>query len=165
MTYATTNSHVPGGISTDAGNSTLDGIAARYQDAILLLGRIAIAYIFIESAIGHQDLAKFAATFKNFMLPEALGVPVAGLAVLVELLGGIAILVGFRVRAAAVLMVAFVFMTIVVGHRWWEFEGGASRLHFIQMKKNVCIMGGLLALFIAGSGRYAVSTWLANRRR
>jgi putative oxidoreductase len=143
----------------------LEGVITRHQDTLLLLARFALGYIFIESAINHAtNLAGFAATFNNFQLPGSLGIPVAALAVLVELLGGIALVAGYRVRETALLMILFLIVTIVVGHRFWEFEGAARRMQVIQIKKNVAIVGGFLALFVTGGGRYALSTWAAQRQ-
>lgn len=140
------------------GDSGLAGIAVRHHDSLLLLARCALAYVFIESAINHAtNLPGFAATFNNFQLAPWLGVPVAVLAVLVELLGGIALLLGYRIRATALLMIGFVLVTIFIGHRFWEFTGAPRRMHVIQIKKNVAIIGGFLALFVAGGGRYALS--------
>jgi putative oxidoreductase len=138
----------------------LEAVVARHQDHLLLIGRLALAYLFIESALNHStNLEGFAATFNNFQLPEPLGVPMAGLAVAVELLGGIALAAGFRVRETTVLMIVFVLVTIFVGHRFWEMEGPPRRMHVIQIKKNVAIIGGFLALLVAGGGRFAVSAW------
>lgn len=107
----------------------LEGAVARHRDALLLLARFALAYIFIESALNHAtSLSDFAATFRNFQLPASLGVPVAALAVVVELLGGIALAVGYRLRETTLLMIVFLLFTIFVGHRYWEFEGAAQRL-------------------------------------
>jgi putative oxidoreductase len=136
----------------------LEGAIARHEDALLLLARCFLAYIFIESAINHSfNVPGFAQTFNNFQLPAPLGVPVAWLAVIVELCGGIALLVGYRVRETTLLMILFVLVTIFIGHRFWELEGAPRRLHVIQIKKNVAIIGGFIALLIAGGGRFAVS--------
>lgn len=146
--------------------SSLQDAVAHHQDTLLLIARAAMAYIFIESALNHAtNLAGFAATFKNFQLPEAFGVPVAALAVIVELVGGITLLLGWRIRETAVLMIVFLLITIFIGHRYWEFEGPARRLHIIQIKKNVAIIGGFLAVLVIGGGRYALSAWLEGRKR
>lgn len=138
----------------------LEAHVATNRDLILLLARLALAYIFIESALNHAgDLTKFAATFKNFQLPAPLGVPMAALAVLVELAGGIALVVGYRIRETAILMIVFLLVTIFIGHRFWEFEDAARRMHIIQIKKNVAITGGFLLLLVVGGGRYALSAW------
>ncbi|MEZ5533431.1 MAG: DoxX family protein [Steroidobacteraceae bacterium] len=64
---------------------------------------------------------------------------------------------GYRVRETSVVMILFVLATIFVGHRFWEMEGPPRRMHVIQIKKNVAIIGGFLALLVAGGGRFAVS--------
>jgi putative oxidoreductase len=136
----------------------LAGFADRHRDGLLLIARLALAFIFIESALNHsRNLAGFAATFNNFQLPEDLGVPMAFVAVIVELVGGVALVLGYRVRETAVLMIAFLLVTIFIGHRFWEMEGANRRLHIIHIKKNVAIIGGFLSLFVAGGGRFALS--------
>lgn len=142
-------------------SENIERAVVRHQDALLLLARCFLAYIFIESAINHSlNVAGFAQTFNNFQLPASLGVPVAWLAVLVELLGGIALLVGYRVRETTLLMILFVLVTIFIGHRFWELDGPPRRLHIIQIKKNVAIIGGFIALLITGGGRFGVSATL-----
>lgn len=142
----------------------LAGAIARNEDVLLLIARCCLAYIFIESAINHSfNVPGFAQTFNNFQLPEVLGIPVAWLAIAVELGGGIALLIGYRVRETTLLMILFVLVTIFIGHRFWEMEGAARRMHVIQIKKNVAIIGGFLALLITGGGRFALSAWGQRR--
>ncbi len=150
--------------ATPAHLDGLEGAIARNQDVVLLIARCCLAYIFIESAINHSlNVPGFAQTFNNFQLPAAMGVPVAWLAVIFELVGGIALLVGYRIRETTVLMIVFVLVTIFIGHRFWELEGAPRRMHVIQIKKNVAIIGGFLALLVAGGGRFALSAWTARR--
>jgi putative oxidoreductase len=144
--------------------SPLERSVAQHQDVLLLLARCFLAFIFIESALNHAtNVPGFAQTFNNFQLPASMGIPVAWLAVFVELAGGLALLVGYRVRETTLLMILFVLVTIFVGHRFWELEGVARRTHIIQVKKNVAIIGGFLALLITGGGRFALSA-LRKRR-
>jgi len=164
MALAPTDTQNFRGTAAPAPAHWIDHKVETWRDVILLVARLALAYIFIESALNHAtDLPKFAATFKNFQLPAPLGVPMAGLAVLVELAGGIALVVGYRLRETALLMIAFLMVTIFIGHRYWEFEDAARRLHIIQIKKNVAITGGFLLLLVVGGGRFAVSAWRDRR--
>ena len=143
---------------------TLAALADRHRDSLLLVARLALAFIFIESALNHsRNLPGFAATFHNFQLPANLGVPMAFIAVMVELLGGVALILGYRVRETTILMIVFLLVTIFIGHRFWEMEGADRRLHIIHIKKNVAIIGGFIALFVAGGGRFALSRTLARR--
>lgn len=152
-------------MQTDADGHGFEKVVVQQQDALLLLARCCLAYVFIESAINHSlNVPGFAHTFNNFLLPEPLGIPVAWLAVAVELAGGMALLVGYRVREAALLMILFVLVTIFVGHRFWEFEGATRRMHVIQVKKNVAIIGGFIVLLITGAGRFTLSA-LRKRSR
>ncbi len=146
-------------------SSNLDGMAARNNDTILLVARLLMAFIFIESAWTHSmNVEGFAKTFNNFMLPADLGVPMAVIACIVEMAGGIAIAAGWRIRETAIVMIVFVLVTIFVGHRFWEMDGVPRRLHMVQVKKNVFMIGGFLALFVTGAGRFAVSSWAARRQ-
>lgn len=164
MAYAPTSTTLAGPPGSPTTTRWLEASVASHQDLILLLARLAMAYIFIESALNHAgNLAGFAATFKNFQLPAPLGVPMAALAVLVELAGGIALVAGYRVRETCLLMIVFLLVTIFIGHRYWEFQDAARRLHIIQIKKNVAIIGGFLVLLVAGGGRFALSHWLSRR--
>ncbi len=145
-------------IESTASGSALENFIAQHRDALLLIARLAMAYIFIESALNHAtNLTGFAATFNNFQLPASMGVPAAALGVIVELAGGIALVLGYRVRETAVLMIVFLLVTIFIGHRFWELEGAARRIHVIQIKKNVAMIGGFIALLITGGGRFALS--------
>jgi putative oxidoreductase len=165
MAVASTEPYIHSGLAAPARAGSLDDLVARKVDLILLLARLAMAYIFIESAITHaMNIPGFAKTFNNFQMPEAMGIPVATLAVIVELLGGVALALGFRLRETCVLMIVFVLVTIFIGHRFWELEGPARRLHVVQIKKNVAIIGGFLALMVTGGGRYALSAWMARNK-
>jgi putative oxidoreductase len=165
MTLATTSSQPGTGNYSSGGLASLDHSVARHHDTLLLLGRLAMSFIFIESAITHSmNVTGFAQTFNNFLLPASMGLPMAVLACAVELLGGIALALGYRVRATCLLMIAFVFVTIFVGHRFWEMEGPPRRLHMVQVKKNVFMIGGFLVLMANGGGRYALSAWMARRK-
>jgi putative oxidoreductase len=151
-------------MTTETAQSGLEGFAASHRDTLLLIARLAMAYIFIESALNHAtNLTGFAATFNNFQLPASMGIPAAALGVLVELLGGIALVVGYRVRETAVVMIVFLFVTIFIGHRFWELEGAARRIHVIQIKKNVAMIGGFIYVLITGGGRYAISARARQR--
>ncbi len=60
-------------------------------------------------------------------------------------------------------MIVFLFVTIFIGHRFWELEGAARRIHVIQIKKNVAMIGGFIYVLITGGGRYAISARARQR--
>jgi putative oxidoreductase len=80
----------------------------------------------------------------------------AALAVLVEFGGGLAIFLGIRVRLAALFMIAFMIMTMLLSHNFWTMEGAERAENFIHFMKNLAIIGGFLFLFLLGGGPIAL---------
>jgi putative oxidoreductase len=133
------------------------------SDLALLLGRIALSALFIPAAVRKlTDLASFTASLQKQGLPYADVLAPIGAGV--ELLGGIAVLIGFQTRLAAVLLILFTIIATLIAHRFWEFEGTARQMQQGQFFKNLAIVGGFLALCVSGGGRYALD-WRWRRDR
>jgi putative oxidoreductase len=125
------------------------------SDLALLLGRIALAALFIPGGFSKlTNLAGFTAMLQKQGVPYAdvLGPLGAG----VEFLGGIAVLIGFQTRLAAMLLILFTIIATMIAHRFWEFEGAARQMQQGQFFKNLAILGGFLALWVSGGGRYSI---------
>lgn len=117
---------------------------------LVLLGRILIAVIFIFSGFG--KLTNIGGTAGYI---DSLGLPVpivtAWIAALLELLGGLAVLLGFQTRLAALLLAAFTIAAAFIAH--FDF---ADQMQLIQFLKNLAISGGLLVLTAYGAGALSV---------
>jgi putative oxidoreductase len=125
------------------------------SDLALLLGRIALAALFIPGGFSKlTNLAGFTAMLQKQGVPYAdvLGPLGAG----VEFLGGIAVLIGFQTRLATMLLILFTIIATMIAHRFWEFEGAARQMQQGQFFKNLAILGGFLALWVSGGGRYSI---------
>jgi putative oxidoreductase len=135
------------------------------SDALLLLGRVLIAAVFIPSGFAKlSNLDGFIASLDGRGVPLAsvLG-PIGGL---IEFLGGIAIVVGMNVRFASVLMILFTIAATLIAHRFWEFEGAARRTQQTQFFKNLAIVGGFIFLMVNGGGRYCIDRlWQGRSER
>ncbi|WP_181705951.1 DoxX family protein [Chthonobacter rhizosphaerae] len=121
----------------------------------LLAARVLLSLIFILS--GFQKITGYAGTV-GYM--EAMGVPGAllPLVILTELGGGLAILVGFQTRIAAILLAGF---TVIAGYlfHYVAITGAdpmADMMQQIMFMKNVTIAGGFLALFASGAGAWSL---------
>jgi len=135
--------------------SPAQGFATHGHEAILLIARVLIAYIFLESGFSKlTDIHGFTAILAGRGVPfsSVLGV----VAPCVEFFGGLAVLLGFQTRYAAGLLILFVIVATATSHRFWEFAGEAHRIQVIQFNKNVCIAGGLLLLVAVGGGRFSI---------
>jgi putative oxidoreductase len=115
---------------------------------VSLAGRILMSAIFINAGIG--KITSYAATeayMQQFGTPSAL---LPGV-IAVEVLGGIAILIGVWSRYAGLVLALFTLAAAGVFHS--NFADPMQMTHFM---KNLAIAGGLLLLFANGSGRYAL---------
>lgn len=82
----------------------------------------------------------------------------------VEFFGGLALVLGAATPFAALALVAFTFVATGIGHRFWEYGGTARVAQVINFEKNMGMIGGLLALFVAGPGSFSVDYLLTKRK-
>jgi len=120
------------------------------NSAILLVARILLAIIFVLAGFGKlTDISGTAAYFGMYNLPAPAAVAVVS--GLVELLGGLAILIGFQTRAASWVLAVFCIATALVAHRDW-----ADMNQMIHFQKNLAMAGGFLVLAVHGAGALSV---------
>jgi putative oxidoreductase len=120
-----------------------------------LAGRILMSVVFLVSGFfkigGYSQLVGYAASK---------GLPMAGVAVacaaVLELAGGLAILVGFQTKIAAWLLFLYLIPTTFFFHNFWALQGAEQQDNMIHFLKNVAIMGGLVILAANGPGPYSV---------
>jgi putative oxidoreductase len=116
-----------------------------------LVGRILLAAIFVWS--GLAKLGGFAGTVEYI---QSAGVPaaqlVAVIAIIIELGGGILLVLGWKARWAAAALFVFVFVAAILFHAFWVAPLDQAYMQQIQFMKNLAIMGGVLYVFIYGSG-------------
>lgn len=109
-----------------------------------LAGRVFVAILFVPA--GWEKIAGYAGT-QGYM--ESAGLPGAllPLVILVELGGGLAILVGWQTRIAAFFLAGFCLVSALLFHFQPE-----DQMQMINFMKNVAIAGGLLFLVANGAG-------------
>jgi putative oxidoreductase len=108
-----------------------------------LIGRILLALIFIISGVGKLANPAGTAGFMESMgLPGILVWPTLAL----EILGGIALVIGFQTRIAAFALAVFSIAAAVIFHH--DF---ADQMQMIMFLKNLSIAGGLLLLSASGA--------------
>lgn len=131
------------------------------QNWTALIGRILVAYLFIPAGIG--KLTGFAGTVgyiasKGLPMPEVL----AALAIVVEIGAGVALLVGYKTRWAALLLALFTLSAAVFFHNYWGVPADQQMMQQLMFGKNLGIAGGLLALAAFGAAALSLD---ARRRR
>jgi uncharacterized membrane protein YphA (DoxX/SURF4 family) len=72
------------------------------------------------------------------------------------LIGGVLILLGYRMGLAGFLILAYWLPVTFIVYSFWNDPPDEVRLHAIIFAKNLAIAGGVLLLMIKGSGKYSV---------
>jgi putative oxidoreductase len=114
-----------------------------------LVGRILIAVIFVKSGV--EKLGTYAGT-QAYM--EAAGVPGALLPAVIalEVLGGLALVLGFKTRLDALALAGF---TVLAG---LLFHTAPDQIQQLMLLKNLAIAGGLLVLAARGAGAWSLDS-------
>ena len=119
-----------------------------------LLGRILLALIFIFAGFhkltGFEGMAGYMASH-GLPMPQVLLVAT----IVIELIGGLMILIGWQARIAAMAIFLFLIPATLVFHAFWNVNPADTMLLQNQMNhfmKNIAIMGGMLYIVAYGSG-------------
>ena len=142
-------------------SQTLKGLGASSapasgaQDVLALIGRVLLAWLFIPAGWG--KIAGFAGTVgyiasKGIPLPEVC----AALAIAAELGLGLALLVGFKARWAALGLAIFTAVITPIFHGYWALPADQQMMQQLMFNKNLGVVGGLLVIAAFGAGRIAL---------
>jgi putative oxidoreductase len=122
---------------------------------VLLASRLMLAAVFV--VFGIRKAMAVPATAKYF---ATLGVPMADvlvwLVILVEIGGGLLLILGWKTRLAAWILAIFVVCATFTAHRFWEFDGPQYVAQLTNFMKNLAIAGGLVLVAACGPGRLSV---------
>lgn len=128
---------------------------------VALVGRVLIAWLFIPAGFG-----KIAGFSGAVGYAAAMGMPVPEVAVavglLIELVAGVFILIGFMTRPAALLLAFFTLVASFFFHAYWSLPADQAMMQQLLFNKNVAVVGGLLVLAAFGAGSLSVD---AKRNR
>ncbi len=133
------------------------------QNVLVLIARILLSFIFIYSGFGKlTDPSGTAGMITGAGLPAA--TLLAYVAGLFELVTGLAILVGFQTKVAALALAVFCVFTGLVFHSgtvavpgWPDPAlGWINALNGIMLMKNITLAGAYLLLVAFGAGAYSV---------
>jgi len=122
-------------------NSTLNS-------ATQLTGRVLMSFIFIMAGI--SKIGAYAGT-QGYM--ESVGVPgiLLPVVILLEVAGGLAILLGWQTRIAALLLAGFSIVSAVIFH-----ANFADQMQMILFMKNIAMAGGLLFLVAGATHKWSI---------
>lgn len=112
------------------------------------LGRLLLASIFLVSGI--NKIFSYSGT-QGYM--EAMGVAssILPLVILIEIIGAIAIILGWHTRIAALVLTGFTLLASILFH--FDF---ADQMQMIMFMKNLAISGAFLLLIYHGPGAFSI---------
>jgi len=115
---------------------------------IELAARVLLGHIFVLAGI--NKVSAYEGT-SGYM--EAMGVPgmLLPLVIILEILGGLALIIGFRARWAALALAGFTVLAAILFHA--DF---ADQTQMILFMKNWAITGGLLLVYVYGAGEISL---------
>ena len=121
------------------------------QTPFTLMGRLLLALLFLPA--GLSKIGGFAGTV-GYIASKGLPLPEVGavIAILVEVLGGLALIAGFGTRIAAVVLAVFTLAATVIFHNYWGVPADQAFVQQLMFFKNIAVVGGLLTLAAWGAG-------------
>jgi putative oxidoreductase len=125
------------------------------NNALNLIGRILLAALFLPA--GLSKLSGFEGTVGYI---TSVGLPLASVAaaaaIAVEILGSIALIVGFQTRIAAAVLAVFTVVASVFFHAFWAAAPEQAFVQQLMFFKNIGVIGGLLVLASSGAGAWSL---------
>ncbi len=134
---------------------------ATVRGVLSVVGRVLLCTIFLLAAVGNKIphfsdvagvMAKAGVPAPEFMLVGAIAFLVAG---------SLSVVVGYRARVGASLLLVFLVLATYYFHAFWSLtDPQAQQMQMIQFMKNLSMMGAMLFIIANGSGPLS----LDNRR-
>ncbi len=131
------------------------------QNPLALVGRILLALIFVTS--GFSKISGFDGTV-GYIASKGLPMAsiVAVLTIIIELGGGLAVVVGFLTRWAALALAGFTLLAAFIFHAYWGVPADQVMMQQISFWKNISIAGGFLVLAAFGPGAISIDAKRGN---
>jgi len=125
----------------------------------MLIGRILLVLIFLQSGIGKienfggmaQYMASYGMPYTNFFLVGA---------IFFELVGSATVILGYFARFGALLLLIFLIPTTLIFH-----SNFADQVQMIMFMKNVSMLGGCLIVLASGAGRFSLDSLLRSKKK
>jgi putative oxidoreductase len=130
-------------------------MTTKRQDQVLLAARLLVTPLYIYSGIG--KIMAFEATAGR--LPGGaggFGSFLAVCAIVIELGGSLALILGFYARCAAIAMLVFTIIATLMFHNFWASPPAQVTAQTINFLKNLGLIGLFAMIWAFGPGAYAL---------
>lgn len=121
---------------------------------IPLIGRTLFALLFLHSAPGHFEEQTIGYAAMKGVPAASLMVPFSGI---LEALGAISIIIGYKAKWGAWILVAFLLPVTFLMHNFWTITDPMMRqMDMVSFLKNLSLIGGALMISYFGAGEVSV---------
>ena len=125
------------------------------SNLLVLIGRLTLAALFLPA--GLSKITGFSGTVGYI---ESVGLPLATagavIAIVVEIVGGAALIAGLYTRTAAIALAVFTVLANVFFHAYWAMPAEQAFMQQLLFYKNIAVAGGLLILAAHGAGQWSM---------
>ena len=134
------------------------------KDVIDLIGRILISIIFLYEAYDtlfyYQETKAIMASYgvnwnQDFLLVSS---------IMCLILGGLLLLLGYRPGLGSILILFYWIPVTFIAHSFWNDPPENQRIEAILFMKNLAIIGGLMLVYVNGSGRFSIRRLFATTK-
>jgi putative oxidoreductase len=125
-----------------------------WEGVVVVLGRFLFALIFVMAGANHFNKQTIGYAVSQGVPLAATAVPLAGVLAIV---GGLSILLGYRAKLGAWLIVLFLIPVSLMMHKFWTVQDPMmAQIQMIMFMKNVSMLGGALLISQFGAGPFSL---------
>jgi putative oxidoreductase len=125
-----------------------------WQGAVVVLGRFLFALIFLMAGANHFNKLTIGYAASQGVPLASIAVPLSGV---LAIAGGLSILLGYRAKVGAWLIVLFLIPVSLMMHKFWAVtDPMMAQLQMILFMKNVSMLGGALLVSQFGAGPFSL---------
>jgi putative oxidoreductase len=127
---------------------------------LVVLGRFLFALIFLFGGASHFSKQTIAYAASQGVPFASIAVPLSGI---FAIAGGLSILLGYRAKVGAGLVMLFLIRTILIMDRFWAMHDPLmARMHMALFMENVALIGGALFISQFGAGPFSIDALRAR---
>ena len=125
-----------------------------WQGAAVVLGRFFFALIFLMAGANHFNKQTIGYAASQGVPLTSIAVPLSGVLAIV---GGLSILLGYRAKFGAWLIVLFLIPVTLMMHKFWTVSDPMmAQMQMVMFMKNVSTLGGALLISHFGAGPFSL---------
>jgi putative oxidoreductase len=142
-------------MATDSIAISKNAVATSFwQGAVVVLGRFLFALIFLMAGANHFNKQTIGYAASQGVPLAAIAVPLSGV---LAILGGLSILLGYRAKLGAWLIVLFLIPVTSMMHKFWTVSDPMmAQIQMVMFMKNVSMLGGALLISHFGAGSFSL---------